>query len=256
MKLLRKIRQGLSLPPQIALRMVYEQVARPLRHSTAKKRDLSIATYSNIEISELHSYFTIPPIAELQSHERHISILSELHCRHNFDLLGSGWTAVKYGMNCRGTEGIKFPPYSNAPTENGEWLAKEISPLNLNESQRIFALIDKDYVPIDWQLDYKSGFRWSAQTWYKSIQYGSKAGVDVKIPWELARMQHLPILAYSASLTGKSNQTIGITPNVEIPTLFNDQMQREKDNLTALQNETIETKLKYQVETVKCLFYK
>lgn len=49
-------------------------------------------------------------------------------------------------------------------------------------------------------------------------------------------------------ITGKSNQTIGITPNVEIPTLFNDQMQREKDNLTALQNETIETKLKYQVE--------
>jgi carboxyl-terminal processing protease len=49
-------------------------------------------------------------------------------------------------------------------------------------------------------------------------------------------------------ITGQSNQTIGITPNVEIPTLFNEQMPREKDNLTALPNEVIESKAKYQVE--------
>lgn len=49
-------------------------------------------------------------------------------------------------------------------------------------------------------------------------------------------------------ITGQSNQTIGITPNVEIPTLFNEQMPREKDNLTALPNEVIESKVKYQVE--------
>lgn len=49
-------------------------------------------------------------------------------------------------------------------------------------------------------------------------------------------------------ITGQSNQTIGITPNIEIPTLFNEQMPREKDNLTALPNEVIESKVKYQVE--------
>ncbi len=49
-------------------------------------------------------------------------------------------------------------------------------------------------------------------------------------------------------ITGESNQTSGITPNVEIPTLFDSQMPREKDHLTALPNEKIETKFKFQTE--------
>ncbi|MBI3258622.1 MAG: alginate lyase family protein [Ignavibacteriae bacterium] len=206
MKIIRKIRQGLSLPPRTAMRMVYEQFARPVRHNAAKKLDTSASTYSHKEIPELHSYFTLPPIEELQSQERHISMLAELYCSHRFDLLGSGWTQVKYGMECRGTEGIVFPPYTNKPSVNDEWLSHEISPLNLKESQRIWAIVDKDYTPIDWQLDFKSGFRWSAQSWCKSIRYGGKAGVDVKVPWELARMQHLPTLAQAAALSGKSEE--------------------------------------------------
>jgi carboxyl-terminal processing protease len=50
-------------------------------------------------------------------------------------------------------------------------------------------------------------------------------------------------------VTGESNQTNGITPNVEIPTLFDNQMPREKDYDTALPNEKIETKFKFQTET-------
>lgn len=205
-KLFRKIRQGFSLPLHIAIRMIYEQFARPIRHYTAKKRDVSASTYSNYETSELHSYFTIPSIEELQKHERHISMLSQLYCNHQFDLLGSGWTTVKYGMKCQGTDGITFPASTILPTENGDWLAEEISTLNLNESRRIWSMLDKQYTPIDWQLDFKSGFRWSAQSWYKSIQYGAKTGVDIKVPWELARMQHFPTLAQAAALSGKSTQ--------------------------------------------------
>ncbi len=205
MKIIRKIRQGLSLPPRTALRMVYEQFARPLRHNAAKKRDTSACTYSNKEISELHSYFTLPPIEDLQSRARHISILAEQYCSHRFDLLGSGWVQVKYGMDCRGTEGIVFPPYANKPVENSDWLSHEISPLNLKESRRIWAMVDKNYTPIDWQLDFKSGYRWSALGWCKSIRYGGNAGVDVKVPWELARMQHFPTLAEAAALSGKNN---------------------------------------------------
>ena len=40
-------------------------------------------------------------------------------------------------------------------------------------------------------------------------------------------------------ITGKTNQTIGITPDVEIPTLFNKQMPRESDEKTALKNDVI-----------------
>jgi carboxyl-terminal processing protease len=41
-------------------------------------------------------------------------------------------------------------------------------------------------------------------------------------------------------ITGKTNQTIGISPDVKIPVLFNEQMPRENDNKTALKNDTIE----------------
>lgn len=40
-------------------------------------------------------------------------------------------------------------------------------------------------------------------------------------------------------ITGKSNQTIGITPDVQIPILFDGQMQRESENKTALKNDSI-----------------
>lgn len=41
-------------------------------------------------------------------------------------------------------------------------------------------------------------------------------------------------------ITGKTNQTVGITPDVEIPILFDEQMPRESDNKSALKNDTIE----------------
>jgi hypothetical protein len=60
--------------------------------------------------------------------------------------------------------------------------------------------VDHNYTPIDWQLDFKSGFRWSENTWYLDIPFGHKPGVDIKVPWELARMQHLPLFAWAYSL--------------------------------------------------------
>jgi carboxyl-terminal processing protease len=46
-------------------------------------------------------------------------------------------------------------------------------------------------------------------------------------------------------ITGKTNQTIGITPDVEIPVLFNE--PRESDNKTALKNDTIEAVPRFTV---------
>ncbi len=46
-------------------------------------------------------------------------------------------------------------------------------------------------------------------------------------------------------ITGNTNQTVGITPQVHIPLLFDKQMPREKDNKTALANDSIPAKLKF-----------
>ncbi|MBF0290439.1 MAG: alginate lyase family protein [SAR324 cluster bacterium] len=79
----------------------------------------------------------------------------------------------------------------------GKWLGDRINSANLEESQRIWSLISPDYTPIDWHLDFKSGYRWEERTWYLDIRYAQKPGVDIKVPWELARMQHLPMLSWA-----------------------------------------------------------
>lgn len=83
----------------------------------------------------------------------------ENYISHRFDLLGSGW--VSWNI------------------ENKE----------------------QDYSPIDWQVDIKSGFRWNKDMWYQQClnTIGTTKGVDIKVPWELSRLQHLPQMAVYAS---------------------------------------------------------
>lgn len=63
-------------------------------------------------------------------------------------------------------------------------------------SKKSYSLIDKEYKPIDWQKDFKSGFRWSAKDWYLN----QRNSVDIKVPWEIGRLQHLPQLALACVL--------------------------------------------------------
>lgn len=117
---------------------------------------------------------------------------------HKFDLLGSGWVEVKYGMACGGIQNYLFDKVSPPDIDSsGEWLNKRINYSNLRQSKSIWKLIDVDYKPIDWQIDFKSGYRWSEKVHSKRIDFGKVVGVDVKVPWELSRMQHLPQIAFS-----------------------------------------------------------
>ncbi len=126
----------------------------------------------------------------------------EYYLEHRFNLLGSGWVKVKYGMKCIGFMDIAFPPIEAPPIDaNGNWLKGRLNSANASVAKEVWQLIYKEsnegytYSPIDWQLDFKSGYRWSEKTWYYHIKYGDIYGADVKVPWELSRMQHLPLLA-------------------------------------------------------------
>lgn len=122
---------------------------------------------------------------------------------HRFDLLGSGWVKVHYGMQCRGLEQYRFD-MSKPITQDkeGAWLRKRLNRSNARKARVVWQAISSDYQAIDWQMDFKSGFRWSEKTWSKHIRFGHQLGVDVKVPWELARMQHLPQLAIAFSTEG------------------------------------------------------
>jgi hypothetical protein len=122
---------------------------------------------------------------------------------HRFDILGSGWVQVRYGMPCRGMAGYRYDMGSTVvPEPRGEWLAGRLNPSNLALAQSIWQRVDGDYQPIDWQRDFKSGYRWSEKVWATRLAFGCQPGSDVKVPWELSRMQHQPQMALRAAALG------------------------------------------------------
>ena len=54
--------------------------------------------------------------------------------------------------------------------------------------------ITEGYEYFDWQLDVKSGFRFDIRKQFNQ-QNSEVSSVDIKVPWELGRMQHLPNLS-------------------------------------------------------------
>ncbi|GAJ15349.1 unnamed protein product, partial [marine sediment metagenome] len=97
-------------------------------------------------------------------------------CEHIFDFLGSGPVEVYYGMKAKGFEGHCY----DTQIYRGELTLIRHSQFTIHK-----------YQPIDWHIDFKSGYRWNPKRYYEDIRYGHKLGVDVKVPWELSRFQHL-----------------------------------------------------------------
>jgi hypothetical protein len=55
---------------------------------------------------------------------------------------------------------------------------------------------------LDWQLDFKSGQRWP-DAHISRVPTVLGGGSDIKVPWELSRCQHLPLLAGAYLLSGE-----------------------------------------------------
>lgn len=117
------------------------------------------------------------------------------YLEQRFDLLGSGWRTVIHQAACPGFEGHRYEAPRVIPDRAGRWLEGQVSRPNLAAARAVWGLIGPGYRPIDWHLDFRSGYRWPPLVWYRAVPYGHLPGVDVKVPWELARMQHLPQLA-------------------------------------------------------------
>ena len=135
--------------------------------------------------------------------------VANLFRAHTFDLLGSGWCKVYYGMVAHGVEGNVYPTGDVVSADHeGKWLSGKIPSANLPYAKKVWALIDRGYEPIPWQMDFKSGYTWSPKTWYTEVAYGHLPGVDVKVPWELSRMQHLPMFARAFRMVEKAERDV------------------------------------------------
>ncbi len=212
------IHKALTLPPHVTVRKAAGKIKRMASETCLRRKDCKVSSYA-AEYPNGKFFSCFPKLVpeHLLPHAETIPGLTKHYLDHRFDLLGSGWVQVKHGMYCRGLEGYRYDMGSSIQADpEGKWLEGRINSANLEESKRIWKLIfcnqlktqnskPKTYSPIDWYLDFKSGYRWSESTWHKDIRYGHKLGVDVKVPWELARMQHLPQLAYAYALAAQSS---------------------------------------------------
>jgi hypothetical protein len=193
-----------SLPPRQALRRALRLVLNEGRGRVQRARDERAGSWSrpqDVPAGPLRQRLQLDGDA---LREAALHVHTDDAMAHCFDLLGSGPVVVYHGMACTGVRGVCFPPALGVAADPvGCWLEGRINASNLPESQRVWSLIttgtDSGYVPIDWQLDFRSGFRWSGRTWYRDIEFGRVRGADVKVPWELGRMQHLPRLALVAA---------------------------------------------------------
>jgi hypothetical protein len=193
----------LSLQPHVLFEKAVRYGKRKLLNKIQRRRDIKYSTYARSFSTKVAccNYREPCPASILLPHAEEIRCLAAHYLAHRFDLLGSGWTQVRHNMRCRGVAGYLYdsgPPIN--VDRNGLWLAGRINESNLGEATGIWRMLDDNYIPIDWQLDFKSGYRWSESTWYKDIPYGHRLGVDIKVPWELSRMQHLPQLAWAYAL--------------------------------------------------------
>jgi len=116
--------------------------------------------------------------------------LCDQYINHRFSLLGSEFVKVNYWLKAKGFRGCQY----NSITMR--YFGKRAR-------LKLRGKCTKTYEPINWFVDYKSGFFFSP--WYYSSRkrclsvIGHKKGVDVKCPWELGRLYHLPQMAVLAA---------------------------------------------------------
>ena len=126
---------------------------------------------------------------------------ADLLMRHHFNALGSGWIHNCYGMQAPGFQGLNYSDPSLTPEKIRatvpEWYLPRQSVL-----VRLISYYHPDYVPIDWQIDIKSGARYQIDH-ISRIGFGKIEGMDAKMPSELSRMYHLVVLGRAWRATRK-----------------------------------------------------
>jgi hypothetical protein len=93
-----------------------------------------------------------------------------------------------------------FPHKVQAKIAEADLIFEHIFDL-LGSGPKILSPKGKNYQQIDWHSDFKSGYMWDPKIFCRNIRYGHIKGVDVKVPWELSRFQHLNILGQAYTLT-------------------------------------------------------
>jgi hypothetical protein len=210
LRLKKTIKRIFSQPPQIILQKCLCLIQRQWQSNVIQKFDFLRPTYTqnfSRTTTPLNTFLKKPSLNSSTIDQEQTLSLADLYLNHTFNLLGSGWLQVRHGMDCPGLEGYRYSmgPAHN-PDPHGNWLNHRINFSNRTYSQKIWRMISSDYIAIDWQLDFKSGYRWQEKMPASHCSRAPLPGVDIKVPWELSRMQHLPQLAWAYGLTSQGEK--------------------------------------------------
>ena len=185
-------RQAAAKAAQFALRMAKDR----MRALKGRRRCSYVKTEGRLGRLTVGIAFS-----SLSANAETLRALTPQYCAHRFDLLGSGWVRVAHGMPAAGFGAWHYGPGAALPKDWRQGVADQAWPGNRARARALLDQIDDaNYVPIDWHVDFKSGYRWSPRVWGPSASYGHLPGVDIKVPWELARMRHLLHLGLAYAL--------------------------------------------------------
>lgn len=193
------------LPKNVLLKKAWRRAVKPLSqrwqswHYSHRQ-----PYYTVVELpwhgKQLSSYLLPPPPEALQSIAADLSAITE-HCLHQrWYILGCGWITPFHGIAAAGFEGHHYQtdPLPPSMIEGGRWLVDIIPLPAVPRAQWLWNSIEQHHQPFDWQRDFRSGYRWSERQRYTAIPLDAAPGADPKVPWELGRLQLLPLLALEA----------------------------------------------------------
>jgi hypothetical protein len=201
------VRHLLAMPPREAASKVLRHAKRIIGYRLLGRLMRNQCSYPPLTqvTGRLGRRFGPLDRAVLAGNTAELRALAENAVKHRFNLLGSGPVEVAYGQHYSGFGRYRYGPGPKpvAGQDWRDWLAARHWGGNRGRARLLLDLIeDTGYRPIDWQADFISGYRWSERTLGRSVSYGHLPGVDIKVPWELARLQHLPGLALAYGLSG------------------------------------------------------
>lgn len=176
-----KIKQHLRLPLPILFKLVKKKMFSKFVDESAKKKDFNTDRREEKISTTLASYSNIFSLDISNLEEATTTFLMNSYINKEFCLLGSG--LIK--------NTIKIDNLSDFLLDTHIRKSNEI----INEILKI----NPNYEFINWQNDFKSNKSFSTKIWYKEQRkFISTSEIDIKVPWELSRMQHLPQLAIFA----------------------------------------------------------
>lgn len=200
-----------TTPLHIVFIRLYSLIIRQLRYNLYYFHDKFFDTrrkYSHAKKLLIPLSIDIKNL-DLSKIEKNVAAnLIQMWSAHRFDLLGSGWIRVGFENNAPGLNGHCYDAITLNCDKNGYFLSKILSRPNLLSSKEIWKLINGEYIAIDWQKDFKSGYRWGANKWYMPQENAKKPGGDIKVPWELSRLQHFPRMALFSNVLPSEKESI------------------------------------------------